>query len=246
MTDPAVALPGSTAGDPGGGGPHRRRRVMWATAAVAMAVVVALVVWAVWPAPTPARKTTRPVLPPIKPLVGPVGGELVALLQAGQASTYHASYHVSGDPAEIGGSQDLEVWNSPPRRRADTTRTADGHTYRSETFADGKSTSLCVRQDTAAWSCQAVASPSASAADALSASVVAATSGQPVAVNDSTVSGRKVRCFSISTPSDTLRICATSAGVPVTIGNSAVSYQLGTLDSKVAADVFKTPAAVHG
>jgi hypothetical protein len=258
MTDPAVTMPGSTAGHSGGGGldqgaghsgdggPRRRRRGLWVTAAAGAAVVIALVVWAVWPAPTPTRKTTRPVLPAVKPLVGPVGGELVALLQAGQASTYHAVYHVSGDPTQIGGSQDFEVWNAPPRRRADTTRTDGGHTYRSRTFTDGRSTSLCAEQDSAPWSCEAVTGPSAGGADALSASVVAATSGQPVAVNDTTVSGRKVRCFSISTPSDTLRICATAAGVPVTIGNSAVTFQLVTLDAKVSAGVFKTPAAVHG
>ena len=257
MTDPAVARPNPAAGgqgpgrdDPGAGVPGGSGPRRWLLAAAAVAAaVIALVVWAAWPGPTPARKTTRPVLPAVKPLVGPAGGELVALLHAGQASTYHAAYHVSGDPAQIGGSQDLEVWNAPPRRRADTTRTDGDHTYRSRTFIDGRSTSLCVEQDSAAWSCNAVAAPAGGAAggaDALSASVVAATSGQPVAVNDATVSGRKVRCFSISTPSDTLRICATPAGVPVTIGNSAVTYQLVTLDTKLPAGVFKTPAAVHG
>ncbi len=257
MTDPAATMPGSTAGHSGGGGPDwgapqpgdgrpdRRRRGLWAGAAVGVALVIALVVWAVWPAPTPARKTTRPVLPAVKPLVGPVGGELVALLQAGRASTYHAVYHVAGDPAQIGGSQDFEVWNAPPRRRADTTRRDGGHTYRSRTFTDGRSTSLCAEQDSAPWSCQAVTGTSAGGADQLAASVVAATSGQPVAVNDATVSGRNVRCFRISTPSDTLQICATSGGVPVTIGNSAVTFALVTLDAKVSADVFKTPAAVH-
>jgi hypothetical protein len=181
----------------------------------------------------------------VKPLVGAGGGELVALLQAGQRSLYHARYHVTGDPATIGGSQDLEIWNAPPRQRADTTRTSDGHTYRSETIADGVSTSLCVKQDAAAWSCQRVAQPSAGNVDPIATSVIAATSGQPVAVTNETISGRKVRCFTIATPTGSLRLCATPAGVPVVIGNAAVSYQLVTLDTKVGAATFKTPVPVR-
>ncbi len=212
----------------------------------AAVLVVALVAWVLWPSHRARPKAViNTTLPQVRPLVGAGGGELSALLQTGQGTSYHARYHVTGDPARIGGSQDLEIWNAPPRRRADTVRTSDGHTYRSETFTDSTSASLCVQEDSAPWSCQAV-EPPAAGSDAIAASVIAATSGQPVVVTNDTVAGRKVRCFTIAEPSDSLRICATANGVPVTIGNGAVGYQLTALDSSVPVSTFKPPATVHG
>jgi hypothetical protein len=223
-----------------------RRRISLG-AAVVVVVALALGVWALWPrSHHRAQPIIRTGLPPVKPLLNAGGGELVALLHAGKATSYHARYHVTGDPAAIGGSQDLEIWNAPPRQRADTTRTVGGSTYRSETFTDASATSLCVQQDAAPWSCERVGPQAAGGSDLISISVTAATSGQPVAVSDTTMQGRTVRCFAITTPSDALRICATSAGVPVLIGDAAVSYQLVSLDGKVPASTFNTPAAVHG
>jgi hypothetical protein len=249
-----VSLPGTAAdgGGPAAGPPtghreadgrRRRRRGVWALAGAFALAVVVVASWALWPAPPRPAPVTRPALPPVRPLISGAGGELVALLEAGQASTYHGRYQVIGDPAKIGGSQDLEIWNAPPRRRADTTRRGDGHTARSQTFTDATSTILCVQQDSDAWTCQRLAHQPADGTDPISTSVVAATSGQAVTVTNTTMSGRQVRCFAIAT-SDSLKVCATPGGIPVMIGNSAVSYQLVALDTKVSGATFTLPAKV--
>jgi hypothetical protein len=200
---------------------------------LAAAVGVAIAVWPRHHQP----KTAAPGLPVSRPLVSGGGGEMLALLKAGQSVTFHATFHAANVP----GSLDFEVWQAPPRLREDTVRTADGHTDRTATITDNKATSFCTQHDNAAWSCHPVASSTTVGIAAIEASVTAATTGQSVAVSDSNIGGRKVRCFDVGAGPDALRLCATLNGIPVLISNANVRYELGTLDSRVPASSFTPP-----
>ena len=230
---------------PGGSpsGPSGKGRII-AAAVVVLAVAVGIAVTRMAPAPSPPGVSVVGDPASDHPIIGAGRGKLLALLQTGQRSKYHAVYQVVGDPAKIGGSQRLEIWNAPPRQRSDSTRTAGGHVYRSETLTEATSTSLCTQLDNAAWSCQPVTGSAGGAdslATSLETSVQAATNGQSVVVTSKTVSGRKASCFTIGNPRTGLQICITADGVPVLISNPVLSYQLTTLDGKIPGSTFKLP-----
>jgi hypothetical protein len=220
--------------------PRRRRvRVVVLLAVVVIAVVgLAVVGVAVWPRHHHAPAASAgPGLPTSRPLLSGGAGEMLALLKIGQSATFHATFHAANVP----GNLDFEVWQGPPRLREDTVRTADGHTDRTATIADNKNTTFCTQHDSAAWSCHPVPNSTSVGIAAIEATVAAATTGQSVAVSDTTMAGRKVRCFDVGAGPDALKLCATLNGIPVLVSNATVRYELATLDSRVPASSFTAP-----
>ena len=213
--------------------PPSRTAVWWVAGAVAV-VAVAGVIAAAWPRHH-HKPTTRLVLPASGPIVSAGGRELVSLLQAGEGVTFHATYRVIGAANE---TLSFEIWQSASQVREDTSVAAGGHTAKTESFTQDKVTHLCVQRDGGAWNC---ARSSVDPNNILS-TVTGAVAGQAVAITDTTIGGRKVRCFQVGSTSQGVELCATSNGVPVLIASAQARYELVTLSSSVDSAVFNPPA----
>jgi hypothetical protein len=223
-----------SAGPPSG--PAGRSKA-WVIAAVGAVVClgVAVLVVALWP--SHHKKVTRLVLPPAGAVVSAGGRQLVSLLKTGEGATFHAIYRVVGPAAN--GTQALEIWQAPPRVREDTSLSLSGHTAKTESFTEGSVTHLCIQRDGGPWGCTRSAVDPNNVVSSLTGQVA----GQPVAVSDTTIGNRKVRCFAIGSSAGGLQLCATAAGIPVLIASANVRYELVTLDSSVNSSSFSPPAA---
>jgi hypothetical protein len=206
-------------------------------AVVAAAIAVTL---AVWPHHHKASQAA-PGFPPTHPLLSGGGGQMLSLLKTGRQQTFHATFHAVTTPAKPGDSLDFEVWQAPPHLREDTVHSADGQIDRTASLTDNKQTTFCTQHPGAAWSCHPVASTATVGISAIEASVTEATSGQAVAVSDTKMGGRSVRCFDIGAGPGALKLCATLNGIPVLITNANVRYELSTLDSHVSSSSFTPP-----
>jgi hypothetical protein len=170
----------------------------------------------------------------------------VSLLQQGRKATYHATYTSTGG-ATTGAQLALEIWQSPPRVREDTTRTQGATTNRASVFTNGATTTLCSQATGTGWTCQAVAPATFqdSGPSGVIAAVTSTLAGKQVTLAKDTIGGRAVECFQIGPVASGVKVCATDQGIPVLIAAPAVTYLMATLETTVPAGVFTAPAPVR-
>jgi hypothetical protein len=242
-TDVMTPIPPSSSG---GARVAPRRRPWRVVVVVSLAIaVVAVVVWIVWPSTSSNLPAHAPLPPLHTDAVTTLGGqELLATLQKGETSTYHLSYTVQGDAAQIGGALTLSVWQSPPRVREDSVLVSQGKTTSTESISTPLGSHLCTQPPGGSWTCTIV--PSAQAAAGGAAGIVGAikstVSGHAVLIAKRTINGYAVTCYTIQVnPSQQSELCATSGGIPVLVSDHDVSYRLVTFSQHVNDHVFALP-----
>ena len=219
-----------------------RRRLLLLLIAVVLGAAVTGVVIA---AATGSRHHNSPStlsLPPKQPVVSAGARELIAILDAGRHVTFHATYRVIGDPKVVGSPGDIEVWQAPPRLRANATQTQGSRVVRTASFVEATGGHECTQTDQQPWVCHQAAAGSSRGPGGLLSTIGNDVASKPVSTSDDTVGGRKVRCFTVGADTGSVELCATPAGIPVLIANGTVRLELVTLNTSVPSSIFSPPA----
>jgi hypothetical protein len=222
-------------------GRSRRKWVLWGGGlAVLAAVSVALIL--TLPRGREPGSIPRPETARLAAL-GPQVAELVALLERGELTRYHARYRAitpEGQPA--GTSMSIELWRSPPRIRQDVTVTAGGQTATSSAFLLPSGGVGCTREGTAvAWTCTSIPKDQTTATDSLARQITQQTEAGPVTVRNTRVAGLAVRCFNLPLSETTAEVCVTADGIPALINSGGTRIELVSLAKSVPASVFTPP-----
>jgi hypothetical protein len=171
------------------------------------------------------------------------GAELVALLSKGKSQTFHAKYRgITTDPSVQGQSLIVELWRKPPIEREDAEITVSNSTSRSAGFLLEDGVVVCSKTDVRPWSCRRVAGIPASGTETLVRTITDAVAKHQVKVRDSTVAGRKARCFTVTLEGGDGEICVSPDGIPLRISAGPSHFELIELSMTVPGDAFKLPA----
>lgn len=246
----AVRPPEAGQDEPGGGDGHHQgsRRRRWWIAGVVIVVALALVGVGYLvlgddddtPEDTAEPEGGAPSLPPpVVPEVDSEGGDLLALLDQGSASTYHAVYETSGDPATIGTELTLEVWRRDGLVRQDSRQVTDSGTVETAGFLlEDDVAIVCSRVDEGDWTC---ARQSQASSDVFG-SVTAQLAGRDVVTTEEEIGDHQTRCFSFAGPDGEISECLTAEGIPVRLRGPGTEILLSVLDDDVPEDIFEPPA----
>jgi len=222
--------------------PDRRRRliVIGVAGAVLAAAVVAVLLLTRGGGTT--RITTNADAQKVNAL-GPQVAQLVALLERGQTTQYHAEYRAV-TPAEQtqNATMSIELWRSPPRLRQDVTVTSGGQTATSAAFLLPDGGVGCTKETAAAaWTCAPIPKQQDAAPDTLAKQITQEIGAGPVAVRSRKVAGIAVTCFDLPVSEATAQVCVTAEGIPALISSGGTRIELVHLSTDVSGDVFTPP-----
>lgn len=182
------------------------------------------------PAPTPA-----PTAPP-----GPGTSELLALLEQGRASTFHARW-VARQNQPGGAEVRFELWNRPPAGRLDLVIGSSG--LSSSAVRSPAGVYSCARNGQEPWGCQpgGDVEPAGVILDAVRDAVA----GLELAVSDEVVVGRPARCFTdVATGQEAL--CTTTDGIPLRVLSGPQRIEILLLERTVSDTDLQAPGRTRG
>ncbi|MDT4918593.1 MAG: hypothetical protein QOH89_3293 [Pseudonocardiales bacterium] len=174
------------------------------------------------------------------------GINLATLLTNARNHTFHAHYTVRGNPKLLGGTLELEWWNTPGHSRIDTTRTTGGgDVVKTASIIDGDTGIGCEKDGAAAWTCHPVEVTAPGDPSGMISTLKGQLSGRTVAEHAGKVTGISARCFHVGGGAgDPLDVCTNSDGVMLRNATADVAYQITSLDDNVPDSVFDPPATV--
>jgi hypothetical protein len=223
---------------------RRKKWILWGAGGVALAVVIIAVVLLLprgrEPGKIPSSETARLAA------LGPQTAQLVALLERGEQTVYHARYRtvtpeVAGGGTSPAASMVIELWRSPPRLRQDVTVSAAGQTATSAAFLLPEGGVGCTREDAkSAWTCTDIPNTETTT-DTLARQITQQVSDGPITVRSDRVAGLAVQCFNLPVSEATAEVCVTADGIPALIRSGGTSIELVELVKEVPAGVFTPP-----
>jgi len=172
------------------------------------------------------------------------GIALATLLTGAPQHTFHATYAVRGSQAALGGTLELEWWNTPGKSRIDTTRTTEDGVVRTASIVLGTDGIGCEQLDGASWTCHPVDVPAAGDPNGMISTLKAQLSGRSVSEHRGKVDGIAARCFQVSGPGEQLDVCTNKDGVLLRNASPEVAYVITDLDEDVPDSIFDPPAPV--
>jgi hypothetical protein len=172
------------------------------------------------------------------------GIALATLLTRAREHTFHAHYAVRGSRQVLGGTLELEWWNTPGRSRIDTTRTTDDGVAHTASFVLGDKGYGCEQLDDGPWTCHPVEVPATGDPNGMISTLKAQLSGRRVTERRGEVDGLTARCFHVSGPGETIDVCTNADGVLLRNASPEVAYVITDLDDDVPDSIFETPAPV--
>jgi hypothetical protein len=224
---------------------RRRRRTAQLIVAVAAVVTTASVV-AFVPWNGDDNNNGSEPQPTFSPgaLLDAGGTQLASLLTGARDHTFHARYAVRGSAELIGGSLQLEWWNTKDHSRIDTTRTRDGQVVRTASFVNGDEGAGCQSVDSGDWSCRKIDVPAPGDPGGIITNLTSQLAGRPVTQRAGKVDGRAALCFHVGGGTEPIDICTNSDGVMLRNASAKVVYEISTLDAAVPDSIFDPPATV--
>lgn len=168
--------------------------------------------------------------------------ELLALIDRGRGSTYHARYTIRSSSLSEGAAvADLEVWRSGQRIRQDTTfEDASGFT-RASAFGDQTGTITCRQRTGEEWDCQPESPEPHDPTDDFVQGVLELLADATVTVTDATVGPFAGRCFVLQS-AQRAEVCIDTNGVPLRIDAGGSTYEASVVDAIVTDADFVPPA----
>jgi hypothetical protein len=223
--------------------PSRRAWSIVAGAAVLAGAVVAVILVTTGGDDDTANPQPTPTL-----VTGPgldTGGIALATLLAGaREHTFHAKYAVRGSTEKLGGTLELEWWNTADRSRIDTTRTTGDSVEHTASFVLGSTGYGCEQIDSGPWSCHPIQVPAEGDPNGMISTLTAQLSGRQVSERPGKVNGISARCFHVSGPGEPLDVCTDADGVLLRNATSEVAYEITDLNDDVPDSIFDPPAPV--
>jgi hypothetical protein len=213
---------------------------------VAAAVIAAGVIAVVLTTDDDAGKGTPNASPTLVTGRGlDTGGEQLATLLAGAHNhTFHAHYAVRGSSKLLGGTLELEWWNTEGHSRIDTTRTTGGSVTRTTTIVNGAEGVGCQQLGAKDWTCHSIDVPAPGDPNGMVSTLTMQLSGRPVTERAGKIDGRSARCFHVGGADEPIDVCTNSDGVLLRNATPHVAYVITALDDNVPASVFNPPARV--
>jgi hypothetical protein len=167
---------------------------------------------------------------------------LATLLAGARDHTFHAKYAVRGSAEMLGGTLELEWWNTAGSSRIDTTRTTSDSVEHTASFVlEGKGYG-CEQIDSGPWSCHPIEVPGDGDPNGMISTLTAQLSGRTVSEHRAKVDGISARCFRIGGPGEPLDVCTDADGVLLRNATSEVAYEITDLDDEVPDSIFELPA----
>lgn len=195
------------------------------------------------PRPTAVGETTSTTGAVQGPVAAtPQGRELIALIDAGQAASYAASYRTTDASNQLGTVQ-VEVWRDGDRVRQDARVQVDGREVETAAFIDGEAVRVCQRAAAdPGWQCQDVDRAQVPDVDGRIRTAVTELADRTSGGTDATIAGQPSRCYSvIDENDDPVELCVTLTGVPARFVAGDSSIELLSYGDGVPAEVFTPP-----